>query len=193
MVINRFTTWTATGSEGAFISNWDDVRQADDNNLLGLFKGGIYSHVVLGTGTNEGQSTIDAVDLNSNPVLGMWVHAEQAGSEIRIQLGDSATGGWPNDQKYTEAAATTTQAGWNFLTFNFNNPVERFVANGATNGSRGYTAATKFDPDTSYDMLSIFPDLSVEAAIGRSYYFDALAPYTGTVPAKLCLAIDTSG
>ena len=31
-------------------------------------------------------------------------------------------------------------------------------------------------------MLSIFPDLSVEAAIGRSYYFDALAPYTGTMP-----------
>ena len=98
---------------------------------------------------------------------------------MRIQLGDSATGGWPNDQKYTEAAATTTEAGWNFLTFDFNNPAERFVANGATNGSRGYTAATKFDPDTTYDMLSIFPDLSVEAAIGRSYYFDALAPYSG--------------
>ena len=114
----------------------------------------------------------------------MWVHSEQAGSEIRIQLGDSATGGWPNDQKYTEATATTTEAGWNFLTFDFNNPAERFVANGATNGSRGYTAATKFDPETTYDMLSIFPDLSVEAAIGRSYYFDALAPYSGSAPAK---------
>ena len=75
------TTWTANGVEGAFIPTWADIRQsvvmgytdADDNNLLGLFKGGIYSHVVLGTGTNEGQSTIDAVDLNSNPVLGMWV------------------------------------------------------------------------------------------------------------------------
>ena len=86
--------------------------------------------------------------------------------------------GWPNDQKYTEAEATTTQAGWNFLTFDFDSPASRFVANGATDGSRGYTAATKFDPDTSYDMLSIFPDLSVEAAIGRAYYFDALAPYT---------------
>ena len=141
-------------------------------------------HVILGTGTNNGQPIIDPVDLNSNAVLGMWVHSEQAGSEIRIQLGDSATGGWPNDQLYTEASGTTTQAGWNFLTFDFNNPAERFVANGATNGSRGYTAATKFDPNTSYDMLSIFPDLSVEAAIGRSYYFDALAPYTGTVPTE---------
>ena len=45
----------------------------------------------------------------------MWVHAEKAGSEIRIQLGDSASGGWPNDQKYTEAEATTTQAGLEFL------------------------------------------------------------------------------
>ena len=37
-------------------------------------------------------------------------------------------------------------------------------------------------PTRTYDMLSIFPDLSVEAAIGRSYCFDALAPYTGTTP-----------
>ena len=187
--------WTTNGSEGAFIPAWDDIRQSDNNDLLGLFKGGIYSHVVLGTGLSNGQSIIDPVDLNSNAVLGMWVHGESAGSEIRIQLGDSATGGWPNDQKYTEASATTTQAGWNFLTFDFNNPVERFVANGATNGSRGYTAATKFDANTTYDMLSIFPDLSVEAAIGRSYYFDALAPYTGTVPAQpLAVAgTDTTG
>ena len=174
--------WTINGSEGAFIPDWGDIRQSDDNNLLGLFKGGLYSHVIIGTGTNNEQSIIDPVDLETNPVLGMWVHAEQAGSEIRIQLGDSATGGWPNDQLYTEASATTTQAGWNFLTFDFNNPAERFVANGATNGSQGYTAATKFDPDTTYDMMSIFPDLSVEAAIGRSYYFDTLAPFTGTVP-----------
>ena len=129
--------WTTNGSEGAFIPAWDDIRQSDNNDLLGLFKGGIYAHVVLGTGLSNGQSIIDPVDLNSNAVLGMWVHSESAGSEIRIQLGDSATGGWPNDQKYTEAAATTTQAGWNFLTFDFNSPVERFVANGATNGSRG--------------------------------------------------------
>ena len=189
------TTWTTSGSEGGFIPNWDDVRQSDGNNLLGLLKGGIYAHVVLGTGRSNGQSIIDPVDLNGNPVLGMWVHSEKAGSEIRIQLGDSATGGWPNDQKYTEAAATTTEAGWNFLTFDFNRPVERFVANGATNGSRGYTAATKFDADTAYDMLSIFPDLSVEAAIGRSYYFDALAPYTGSVPPEPLpvLGADTSG
>ena len=66
------------------------------------------------------------------------------------------------------------------------------MANGATNGSRGYTAATKFDPDTTYDMLSIFPDLSVEAAIGRSYYFDALAPYTGTVPPEPLLVVGTT-
>ena len=176
--------WTVTGSEGAFIAGWDDVRQSDNNNLVGVLKGGLYSHAILGIGTNNGQPIIEPVDLNTNPVLGMWVHSEQAGSEIRIQLGDSATGGWPNDQKYTEATATTTEAGWNFLTFDFNNPAERFVANGATNGSRGYTAATKFDPDTTYDMLSIFPDLSVEAAIGRSYYFDALAPYSGSVPAQ---------
>ena len=176
--------WTVTGSEGGFIAGWDDVRQSDDNNLVGVLKGGLYSHAILGIGTNNGQPIIDPVDLNNNAVLGMWVHSEQAGSEIRIQLGDSATGGWPNDQKYTEATATTTEAGWNFLTFDFNNPAERFVANGATNGSRGYTAATKFDPDTTYDMLSIFPDLSVEAAIGRSYYFDALAPYSGSAPAK---------
>ena len=187
--------WTVTGSEGAFIAGWDDVRQSDDNNLLGVLKGGIYSHAILRTGTNNAQPIIDPVDLNNNAVLGMWVHTEQAGSEIRIQLGDSATGGWPNDQKYTEAKATTTEAGWNFLTFDFNNPAERFVANGATNGSRGYTAATKFDPDTTYDMLSIFPDLSVEAAIGRSYYFDALAPYDGSVPAKPLevAGTDTSG
>ena len=187
------TDLVATGSEGAFVPAV--VAQTDDNEILGLLKGGIYSHVILATGTGNGQPTIDPVDLNSNAVLGMWVHSEQAGSEIRIQLGDSATGGWPNDQKYTEAAATTTQAGWNFLTFDFNNPAERFVANGATDGSRGYTAATKFDPDTSYDMLSIFPDLSVEAAIGHTYYFDALAPYTGTTPAEplAVLGTDTSG
>jgi len=187
------TDLVATGSEGAFVPAV--VAQTDGNEILGLLKGGIYSHVILATGTGNGQPTIDPVDLNSNAVLGMWVHTEQAGSEIRIQLGDSATGGWPNDQKYTEAAATTTQAGWNFLTFDFNNPAERFVADGATDGSRGYTAATKFDPDTSYDMLSIFPDLSVEAAIGHTYYFDALAPYTGTTPAEplAVLGTDTSG
>ena len=187
--------WTVSGSEGGFVADWANIRQSDNNNLVGLLKGGLYSHVILGTGTNNGQPIIDPVDLNSNAVLGMWVHSERAGSEIRIQLGDSATGGWPNDQLYTEASGTTTQAGWNFLTFDFNNPAERFVANGATNGSRGYTAATKFDPNTSYDMLSIFPDLSVEAAIGRSYYFDALAPYTGTVPTEpLAVAgTDTSG
>ena len=182
--------WSKNGSEGAFIPPM--VAQEDENVVLGLLKGGIYAHVVLGTGTSDAGPIIDPVNLSSNPVLGMWVHAEQAGSEIRIQLGDSATGGWPNDQKYTEAAATTTQAGWNYLTFDFNNPAERFVANGATNGSRGYTAATKFDPDTSYDMLSIFPDLSVEAAIGRVYYFDDLAPYTGIVPDEP-LAIAGSG
>ena len=103
--------WTVTGSEGAFIAGWDDVRQSDNNNLVGVLKGGLYSHAILGIGTNNGQPIIEPVDLNTNPVLGMWVHSEQAGSEIRIQLGDSATGGWPNDQKYTEATATTTEAG----------------------------------------------------------------------------------
>lgn len=171
-----------SGSEGAFIPPM--VEQTDGNKLLGLLKGGLYSHAVLGTGTSSGLSIIDPVDLSTNPILGMWVHSETAGSEVRIQLGDSATGGWPNDQKYTEASATTNQAGWNFLTFDFSNPVERFVANGATDGSRGFNAATAFDTDTSYDMLSIFPDLSVEAAIGRQYHFDTLAPYTGTVPAE---------
>lgn len=174
------TDLTANGSEGAFIPSM--IEQSDGNKLLGLLKGGIYSHVVLGTSASNGQRIIDPVDLNTNPILGMWTHSEQAGSEIRIQLGDSASGGWPNDQKYTEATAITTQAGWNFLTFNFNNPAERFVANGASNGSRGYTAATKFDPNVSYDMLSIFPDLSSETAIGQSYYFDSLSPYDGTTP-----------
>ena len=42
--------WTVTGSEGAFIAGWDDVRQSDDNNLVGVLKGGIYSHAILGTG-----------------------------------------------------------------------------------------------------------------------------------------------
>ncbi len=184
---------TVDGSEGAFIPSM--VEQSDGNKVLGLLKGGIYAHAVLGISTSNGQPVIDPVDLNTNPVLGMWVHSEQAGSEIRIQLGDSASGGWPNDSKYTEAIATTTQAGWNFLTFNFNNPAERFVANGATNGSRGYTASTKFDPDTAYDMLSIFPDLSSETAIGRAYYFDSLSPYDGIIPPEpLAVAgSDTSG
>ena len=78
----------------------------------------------------------------------MWVHTETAGSEIRIQLGDSASGGWPNDQKYTEAMATTTQAGWNFLTFNFNSPASRFVANGADQWQPGIHRRDPFDPDT---------------------------------------------
>ena len=57
--------WTTNGAEGAFIPAWDDIRQSDNNNLLGLFKGGIYAHVVLGTGLSNGQSIIDPVDLTA--------------------------------------------------------------------------------------------------------------------------------
>ena len=173
--------------EPAYIPERSYIAQSDGNNLLGIGKTHWLSHAVLGTGTVTGDGgdrllIIDPVDLNTNPVLGMWAHTEAAGSEIRIQLGDSASGGWPNDQKYTEAVATTTKAGWNFLTFDFDNPADRFVADGATDGSRGYTLPIRFDPDTTYDMLAIFPDLTSRDAIGNFYYFDDLAPYTGTRP-----------
>ena len=134
--------WTVTGSEGAFTAGWDDVRQSDDNNLVGVLKGGLYAHAIRDL--DNGQPIIDPVDLNNNVVLGMWVHSEQAGSEIRIQLGDRATGGWPNDQKVQRPRRLPPRRVGTSLTFDFNNPAERFVANGATNGSRGYTAATKF-------------------------------------------------
>ena len=128
--------------EPAYIPERSYIAQSDGNNLLGIGKTHWLSHAVLGTGTVTGDGgkqlfIIDPVDLNANPVLGMWAHTEAAGSEIRIQLGDSASGGWPNDQKYTEAVATTTKAGWNFLSFDFDNPADRFVADGVTDGSRG--------------------------------------------------------
>ena len=172
--------WSKTGIQQAYIPSV--VEQEDGNNVLGFLKIGDLAHVRLGTGRTDAGAIIDPIDLNTNPVLAMWVHTETAGSTFRIELGDSASGGWPNDQKYTTAAATAKKAGWNYLTFDFDSPIERFVANGADNGSRGYTNATRFDANTSYDILAIFPDLQVPSARGRVYFFDELAPYTGESP-----------
>ena len=183
--------WSKTGIQQAYIP--DVLEQEDGNKILGFLKIGDLAHVRLGTGESDAGPIVDPIDLNTNPVLAMWVHTETAGSTFRIELGDSASGGWPNDENFTTAAATATKTGWNFLTFDFNNPAERFVANGATDGSRGYTAATKFDPDTSYDMLSIFPDLSVASARGQVYFFDEIAPYTGTRPPEPLAVTEAGG
>ena len=180
----------ATGQAGGTATNY---AQSDDNHVIQFVKGagagGQYAHVTLATGEKSGLQTVDPIALAAGDAkLGMWVHTAQAGTKVRVQVGDSASGGYPNDQNWVEVEATTTKAGWDYLTFDFDHPAARFVENGGVNGNKGYTATIKLNSGVTYDMASVFFDLGVQKFSAETYYFDNLTPLSlksSTPPAAI--------
>ncbi len=71
------------------------------------------------------------------------------GKVVRMQVADTAG---TNDANYVEAQATTTQAGWNTLVFDFSQPVSRYVA------AQGGNATTQLASGVTYDKISLFID-----------------------------------
>ncbi len=157
------------------------ITQSDDNNVIKFVKpsgtNAMYAHVSLSTSNQNGIPTVDPLVLDAGDAkLGMWVHTAQAGTKVRVQVGDSAAGGSPNDNNWVEVEATTTKAGWDYLTFDFEHPASRFVENGGVNGSKGYTATINLNPSVTYDMVTVFFDLGVLKLTPETYYFDNLTP-----------------
>jgi beta-glucanase (GH16 family) len=156
------------------------VVQDDANKIIKFEKiagdNGLYSHLTLATGETNDLATVDPIVFEEgNAKLGMWVHTAQAGTKVRLQIGDSAAGGYPNDTHWVEVEASTTKAGWEYLTFDFENPASRFVADGDAN-TRGYDAIVELKPGVTYDMLAVFFDLGVKKIATETYYLDELTP-----------------
>ncbi len=168
----------STGQAGGSVER---TTQLDGNHILKFDKGagsaGQYAHITLST---DKTSTIPKVDpisfATGDSKLGMWVHTAQAGTKVRLQIGDSAAGGYPNDKNWVEVETLTTKAGWDYVTFDFESPSSRFVANGAADGSRGYTDAIALKNSVTYDMVTVFFDLGVSKLSAETYYLDNLTP-----------------
>lgn len=183
----------STGQAGGSVER---TAQSDGNHILKFDKGagsaGQYAHITLSTDKTSAIPKVDPISFaTGDSKLGMWVHTAQAGTKVRLQVGDSAAGGYPNDNNWVEVETLTTKAGWDYVTFDFESPSSRFVANGATDGLRGYTAAIALKNGVTYDMVSVFFDLGVSKLSAETYYLDNLTPVamkTATPP----LAIDYS-
>ena len=168
------------------------VVQDDGNKIIKFEKiagnNGLYSHLTLATGETNDLATVDPIVFEAgNAKLGMWVHTAQAGTKVRLQIGDSAAGGYPNDTHWVEVEASTTKAGWDYLTFDFENPASRFVADGDAE-TRGYDAVIELKPGVTYDMMAVFFDLGVKKIATETYYLDELTPLSSksaTPPAEI--------
>jgi beta-glucanase (GH16 family) len=87
-----------------------------------------------------------------------------------LEVGDSDSGGFPNDLNWVAVDQVTTKAGWDYLAFDFGNPSERFVSN----NNMGFSRTTQLQPNVTYDMLSVFFDLGTNKSAAEVYHFDGL-------------------
>ncbi|MEN9761498.1 MAG: hypothetical protein RI906_1324 [Pseudomonadota bacterium] len=184
-VIPRLFDFDATGSrsfafEGA---NSSIVALSDGSKALRVVKPSAtampYAGVTVGTGTESmlgvGTIPIDA----ANSEISVWVYAPKAGIPMRMQLASSDAGQVRrylldsemmirDDRGFVEAETTTTSAGWQKLTFDFNTPAKRFVA------VYGESIAISLDPKVRYDQISLFPDFNNNPD-DTVYYFDNIS------------------
>ena len=176
----------ADAFEGALTS----VIVQDDGNAVMKFvkhagKSDINAGVTLSTGKSQQLSTINPLDFTDTKKLGMWVHSAQAGTKVRLEIGDSATGGYPKDSNWVAVEASTTKAGWDYVTFDFANPSKRWIAN----DGKGYEGTTALKDGVTYDMLNVFFDLGSTKLADQTYFFDELG-YAKSSPGTSPKSID---
>jgi beta-glucanase (GH16 family) len=149
------------------------------------------SGVSVSTGAVGSLKTVAPMDLVSQSELGMWVHSALAGTTVTLEVADSKSGGYPKDINFVAARAVTTKAGWEYLRFDFGNPIERYVAEGnPPNGA--VPTATPIKPGVTYDMLSVFFDLGKSKSTDQTYYFDELGYFRsdpGAAPADIAIEL----
>jgi beta-glucanase (GH16 family) len=146
------------------------------------------SGVTVSTGANGALKTVTPMDLLSQSKLGMWVHSAKANTTVTLEVGDSQRGGHPKDLNFVAARAITTKAGWEYLSFDFDAPVQRYVAEGNPNGA--VPTATPLKSGVTYDMLSVFFDLGQSKGSNQTYYFDKLGYFSatpGAAPADMAI------
>ncbi len=136
------------------------------------------SGVTVSTGTSGALKTVAPMDLLSQSKLGMWVHSAKANTTVTLEVGDSQRGGHPKDLNFVAARAITTKAGWEYLSFDFDAPVQRYVAEGNPGGA--VPKATPLRPGVTYDMVSVFFDLGQSKGSNQTYYFDKLGYFSAT-------------
>ncbi|WP_293748905.1 glycoside hydrolase family 16 protein, partial [Limnohabitans sp. Rim8] len=158
--------------------------QADGNHVMKLIKpagdGGKFAHVTLSNGETSSIKTITPLDFSSTTELGMWVHSAQAGTKVRLEIGDSASGGYEiNDKNWVAVETATTKAGWEYLTFDFSEPSSRWI----NNAGKGYAFTTALKDGVKYDMLNVFFDLDSSKLTDQTYYFDQLG-YAQSSPSQ---------
>jgi hypothetical protein len=167
------------------------VLQSDNNTVLSFVKGAggnaANAGVTLSTGTVGKLGIVNAFDFSSTTQLGMWVHSAQAGTKVRLEIGDSAKGGYPNDNNWVAVETSTTKAGWEYLKFDFSTPSNRFITNG---GTGGYVDKTGLKAGVNYDMLNVFFDLGATKLTPQTYYFDALGYALSVHIMKVCSRLD---
>ncbi|MCE2780532.1 family 16 glycosylhydrolase [Limnohabitans sp.] len=163
--------------------------QADGNHVMKLIKpagdGGKFAHVTLSNGETSSIKTITPLDFSSTTELGMWVHSAQVGTKVRLEIGDSASGGYEiNDKNWVAVETATTKAGWEYLTFDFSEPSSRWI----NNAGKGYAFTTPLQDGVKYDMLNVFFDLDSSKLTDQTYYFDQLG-YAQSSPSQAPLDI----
>ncbi len=151
------------------------VVQSDNNTVMSFVKAAGSSAANAGATLSTGKvgtlGTLNTFDFSTTTKLGMWVHSAQAGTKVRLEIGDSAAGGYPKDNNWVAVESSTTKAGWEYLNFDFSAPSSRFIANG---GSGGYVGTTALKSSVNYDMLNVFFDLGSTKLTSQTYHFDAL-------------------
>ncbi|MES2976934.1 MAG: glycoside hydrolase family 16 protein, partial [Pseudomonadota bacterium] len=163
------------------------IEQTDGNNVVKFVKiagsgAQTYAGVTISEYTDGELLTVAPLPFeDGNTTLGMWVHSAQAGTRVRVQVADSASGGYPNDVAWVEVEAIATAAGWQYLQFDFSQPSERFIEN---NGG-GYFGTVQLSPNVTYDIVTVFFDLGVSKVTSETYYFDQLGFVDGTTPVPL--------
>ena len=168
---------SSTVLTGFFSANVSFVEQQDSNRLVRFIKSAGSGNeknagVTVSEFTEGSLKTVAPIDFSEgHTTLGMWVHSAKAGTKVRLEVADSASGGYPYDANWVHVEEITTQAGWEYLRFDFSEPSSRFIAN---DGRGGYVGTTGLNYGATYDMLSVFFDLGVAKVSAETYYFDSL-------------------
>jgi len=165
----------------------DLVQLVDGNKIVRISKP-VGAEIYGGVAVAETMTgTVKALPFTTTQTtLTAWVYSEKAGVTVRMQVESSNPGtvhqyndpAGPliaDDRNFVAAEAVTTTVGWQKLTFDFNNPVERFVEvyGSGTDPTKTELHKSPLNLKLTYDKINLAFDFN-KAADGTVYYVDSI-------------------
>ena len=155
------TTYTFTGFGGAEDSSLTTDPTGGTNMVVRVNRAAgaeIFAGTTISTGANN---SVPRIPLDAaNTQMSVRVYSPAAGIPVRLKIEDSSN---PAVSVETEVLTTVANT-WETLTFNFLNNVPGTAA---------------FDPNATYDKVTIFFNFGAAGAPAQTYYFDDILVVAG--------------